>query len=269
MQGLGRAWPRFVAWYRSAGRAAQIGIGCGALIIVCICATLGLGVTGALNGGAGAKSAHNPSGLIASQSTATATTAAASTATTPARATATTRATATSGATSGSAVLGGPGQAFITKYGPLTSQSNTAQGDLHFKQYPGVATDYLIVQTGTFFAVTPGASDAYSVAVAPPPSGDWSPTAAKQACAIFLPADAQFVKKVITRDSASNMVDGQDDLYTSVALARTFPASAFQDANQNPAPAGSFDVWYLYSTEGDSSRIASCTLMIGEQQTKG
>lgn len=257
------AWSRFTNWYRQAGKAAQIGIGCGALIIVCICASVGLAVIGSLNGGAKGASS-NPSDGNAAQATATTAPAVQPTATTPARATAT-----SSTAQSGAAVLGGPGQAFITKYGPLTSQSNAAQGDLHFKQYPGVATDYLIVQTGTFFAVTPGASDAYSVAVAPPPSGDWTPTAAKQACTIFLPADAKPVKSVVTTDATSHAIDGRDDVYTSAALAKTFPTTAFQDANQNPAPAGSFDVWYLYSTEGDSSQIASCTLMIGEQQTKG
>lgn len=170
---------------------------------------------------------------------------------------------------SGASVLGGPAQAFITQYGPLTSQSNATQGDLHFKQYPGVATDYLIVQTGGYFAVTPGASDAYSIEVAPPPSADWTPSVATQACAPFLPADAQRVKQVITRDATSNATDGEDDIYMSATLAKTFPASAFQDANQRPAPAGSFDVWYLYTNEDDSSQIASCTLMVGEQQTKG
>lgn len=271
MGALRQAWTRFTTWYRQAGKAAQIGVGCGALILVCICASIGLGAIGAINGGAGstgtqdAHSNSNSNGVAAAHPTATSTTASYPTATVTGLA----HSTATPPATSGSPVLGGSGQAFINKYGPLTSQSNTAQGDLHFKQYPGVALDYLIVDVGKYFGITPGDNDAYSITVAPPPDQNWTPTAAKQACVVFLPADAQHLKQVTTIDSTSNMIDGSDDIYTSASLAKTFPASAFQDANQNPAPAGSFDVWYQYTKEGDTSQVAYCQIMIGTQQTKG
>ena len=237
-----QAWMRFTIWYRQAGKAIRTGVGCGALLLTCACAGVGLG---------GCGSPHGPS---VSQSTATSRPNA--TATQPV-------------AQSGAAVLGGPGQAFIAKYGPLTSQSNATQGDLHFKQYPGVAADFLIVQTGKYVAIAPGDTDAYSIAVAPPPDQDWTATAAKQTCAAFMPADAHSVKQVVTTDPTSKAVDGLDDIYLSASLATIFPASAFQDANQNQAQAGLFDVWYLHAKEGDSSQIASCTIMVGEQQTQG
>lgn len=176
-------------------------------------------------------------------------------------------ATPTAPATSMAAVLGSPGQAFITKYGPPTSQGDQTQGDLHFREYPGVGTDYLIVDEAKYFGVTPGDTAAYSIEVAAAPGQPWNVATAKQTCAAFAPADAQHVKQVATTSGGS--AEGWDDVYMSATLAQTFPASAFQDANQGTAPAGSFDISYLYVSANDTAHVGSCQLLVGEQQTNG
>lgn len=172
----------------------------------------------------------------------------------------------TAPAASVAAVLGSSGQAFITKYGPPTSQGNPTQGDLHFREYPGVATDYLIVDEGKYFGVTPGDAAAYSIEVAAP-AQPWSVATAKQTCTAFAPTDAKYVKRATTTSTSG--VEGWDDLYTGATLAQTFPASAFQDANQNTAPAGSFDISYLYASANDTTHVVDCQLLVGEQQTNG
>src|SRR5260221_7767522 len=78
-------------------------------------------------------------------------------------------ATTTPKPSSGPAVLGGSGQAFIDRYGPLTSQSDASAGDLHFRQYPDVALDFLIVDLGKRLADTPGDNNAASIVVAARP----------------------------------------------------------------------------------------------------
>lgn len=171
-------------------------------------------------------------------------------------------ATATLPPPGGPAVLGAPGQAFIARYGPPTNQSTPAQGDLHFHQYAGVATDYLIVEEGKYVGVTPGDADAWSILVAGPPGQPWPLTTAKQVCAGFGPPDAQFVSTVTT--SAQGAEVGWDDIYQSARLATIFPASAFQTINQTPAPAGSFDIHYIYASTSDTAHVGSCSLVVGE-----
>lgn len=164
------------------------------------------------------------------------------------------------------AVLGGPEQAFITKYGPLVaSQSNTTTGELHFQQYPGVATDALIVYTGKYLTVTPGDNDVGMIQVSQAPGQVWSPADAKAACAIFIPPDAKSVKSVSTTDNMNHgIVSGREDIYTSAMLAKTFPAYAFSNADQGMAPAGSFNIWYSDTVEGDSSTFKACIISLGE-----
>ncbi|HEX9037779.1 MAG TPA: hypothetical protein VF808_12410 [Ktedonobacterales bacterium] len=165
------------------------------------------------------------------------------------------------------ATLGAPGQAFIAKYGAPTEQSNRSQGDLRFHEYSGVAADYLIVEEGSYFSVSPGAQDAFSIQVAPPPSQSWTIGEAKRVCQGFEPPDAQFDRRVDT--TSQGLAVGWDDIYQSAQLAKVFPASAFQDISQNPAPRGSFDISYLYDSNSSDSRVSGCTLTIGERQTVG
>ena len=167
-------------------------------------------------------------------------------------------------ASTGKAVLGGPGSAFIATYGPLTNQSNPATGDLHFREYPGVAQDFLIVDLASYYGYTP-ANDAFSILAAPPPGQPWSPSAAHAMCAAFFPSDAHEVNQV--QVSQGGAVVGQDVIYQSVTLAALFPASNFMDAHQNPAQPGSFDVNYLYTPNSTGSEIDSCELLLGTQQT--
>ena len=197
--------------------------------------------------------------------TSTPTTTARTSATATAKATATKVAATSTTAPTGSPRLGGPGAAFISQYGPLTSQSDQASGDLHFREYPGVALDFLIVDLGVRFGITPGDQAAASITVASPPSQPWTPDVAHATCAVFFPSDAHEVKQVAS--TLQGAVIGQDVIYQSATLATTFPASAFQDVNQNPTTPGAFDVLYLYAAS-DGSTIDSCDLELGTQQAQ-
>ncbi|HEX9037919.1 MAG TPA: hypothetical protein VF808_13115 [Ktedonobacterales bacterium] len=165
------------------------------------------------------------------------------------------------------AILGGLGQAFISKYGAPTAQSNPAQGELHFGQYSYAVSAYLVVQEGKYLGVTPGDENVLSIQVTAPQGQPWTVVEAKRSCAGFGPTDKQFIKRVTT--TSQGAVVGWDDIYQSASLTNTFPASAFLDANQRRAPWGSFDITYLFASSGDMEHVTSCTLAIGERQTIG
>jgi len=173
--------------------------------------------------------------------------------------------TATPGQNSGPAVLGGTGQAFINKYGPLTSQSDTSTGDLHFRQYAGVAQDFLIVSLGVHLGITPGDQNAANILVSAPTGQPWRMSQADAVCAAFFPSDAGRIKSVPVADSTG--VIAEDALYHSDALACVFPTSAFVDASQKPTTPGSFDVMYLYAPPNSIGKIVSCQIALGTQQT--
>jgi hypothetical protein len=224
MAGMSQQWKRFTSWFGGKSRAAQIGLGCAALIALCACGST-------TNAGVTATSTH------------------------AAR-------TATPKPSSGPAVLGGSGQAFIDRYGPLTSQSDLSAGDLHFRQYPGVALDFLIVDLGKRLADTPGDNNAASIVVAAPPDQKWTMTEARTQCGAFLPADAKMGQSVPV--PAGHAVDY---IYHSDTLAHVFAAAAFQDAQQNSVPPGTFDVLYLYASANATDQIVACDLELGSQQT--
>jgi len=253
MDALRSWWARF----RALPQGGQVGIGCGVLLVLLLCSCGGIVLAQAASGaGAGttAQGASSPGAHSATHTPmahATATRKPSPTATHAPQATATT-------APSGSPVLGGPGAAFVTRYGPLTSQSNTTTGDLHFREYAGVAQDFLIVQLAKYFGETPG-NLAASILVSAPPGQPWDTSAAQAACSAFFPTDAQKVK-------TDPITTGEDVIYTSATLASLFPASVFVDANQNGVAAGTFDVMYLYSQSGNANSIDSCQLLLGSQQ---
>jgi hypothetical protein len=262
---------RATSWVRTRSRPVQIGLGCAALIILCICGTSVLVL--AAGGGSPSTANTSPGATVTATATATAThRSAGPTATATATATAPHAAPATltsrgggSGNGSGPALLGGSGQAFIDKYGPLTSQSDTSTGDLHFRQYAGVAQDFLIVDLGVRLGITPGGQNAATILVSAPPGQSWTTSQADASCAAFFPSDAGRVKSVPVTNSSG--VIGVDVVYHSDALTRVFPASAFVDASQNPATPGSFDVMYLYTTPNSSGQIDDCQIALGTQQT--
>jgi hypothetical protein len=164
-------------------------------------------------------------------------------------------------------VLGGTGQAFIDKYGPLVaSQSDTSRGDLHFRQYPGVAQDFLIVNLGIYLGITPGDQNAALISVQAPPGQPWTMSQANAECAPFFPFDAKRISSAPARDSSGSII-GVDVIYHSDALVPIFPASAFLDAKQNPATPGSFDVMYLYPAGTSGDQIDDCSIGLGTQQT--
>lgn len=175
--------------------------------------------------------------------------------------------TATLPASGGPAVLGAPVQAFITKYGAPTNQSDPTRGDLHFHQYLNSVTDFLDVQSGKYLDLTKGADAVATILVMAPPGQAWSVSAAKRECGGFGAAGAQFVRTVQTTSQGATV--GWDDIYHSDSLAGVFPASAFEDVSQNLVPAGSFDIAYLFASSTDTSLVTSCTLAIGERQTVG
>lgn len=175
--------------------------------------------------------------------------------------------TATLPAPGGLAYLGATAQEFIARYGPPTGQSDPAGGEIHFHQYLGVPTNYLVIQEGKYLGVTPGDANVLRVVVAAPPAQAWSVNAGKLTCTGFSPPDAQPLRHVTT--SSSGAVVGWDDIYQSDKLASVFPASAFEDASQKPAPPGSFDISYIYASSGDTGHVTSCTLALGERQTVG
>jgi hypothetical protein len=244
---------------RTRSRPVQIGLGCGVLIVLCICGTIVLAIIGN-----GQPSPANTAPGTTSTATATHRSAGPTvTATVPLAATAT---LAPRGADAGPAVLGGTGPAFIDKYGPLTSQSDTSRGDLHFRQYQGVAQDFLIVNLGVYLGVTPGGQNAALILASAPPGHPWTVSQANAACAAFFPSDAKRIKSAPTTDP-SGTINGVDVSYHSDALVPVFPASAFLDAKQNPTTPGSFDVMYLYPAGTSGDQIDSCSIGLGTQQT--
>jgi hypothetical protein len=234
---------------RTRSRPVQISLGCAALIVLCICGTIVFNVT---------SSGQAPPGNAASRS---------STATAATHRSAGLTATAIrAGQKSGPAVLGGTGSEFIYRYGPLTSQCDTSRGDLHFRQYPGVAQDFLIVNLGIYLGIAPGDQNAAVILASAPPGHSWTVSQANAACAVFFPSDARRIKSAPTTDP-SGTINGVDVIYHSDVLVHVFPASAFLDASQNPTTPGSYDVMYLYPAGSSGDQIDSCSIGLGTQQT--
>jgi hypothetical protein len=62
-------------------------------------------------------------------------------------------------------------------------------------------------------------------------------------------------------------VESSYKIYYSASLANLFPASSFTDAEQNMVKPGMFDVQVLYE-DSSETMVNSCSIIIGEQQTK-
>jgi hypothetical protein len=169
-------------------------------------------------------------------------------------------------ATHGTPHLGGSVSDFVGAYGKPGPHSSIQPGfyNLHF--LPSTSSksnvDGLIVETNP-------STTAYLAAniIVQAQNGNakisavgWAVNDAKARCMAFAPSDAHFVKEIVYVNNA-----GFDMVYTSVQLAREFPASAFADTQGNQAQAGTFDVSYLYAS--DHQHIVSCDMIIGEQQT--
>ena len=254
MNGLRQAWSRAVAWYRGAGRAMQIGIGCAALIALCVVCGVGVSAMNGASGASGAsKSAPTSNTQVVNHG---------------AQPTASMAATATTGsAAAGQPHLGDPVSAFSATFGkPVTA--GLTPGQFNYLSSPGAAHPFLLIFTAGFFGETP-AADSFQVDYRSNADNLGGLSHAEALCAQFIPPDAVKGKSVQAIDSTSGKVSALDVIYTSATLAHTFPAADFQDANQNQAQPGSFDVQYLYETENDPGVIADCSLELGTQQTKG
>ena len=257
MASMSQQWKRLTSWFGAESRAVQIGLGCGVAMAMCACSAIGLAVLASIGILALAVPSGNPtysSNVVPSSGTATGTIF---------YPIGTLTLTPRASQSSGPALLGGSGQAFIDQYGPLTSQSNASAGDLHFRQYPGVAQDFLIVGLGSRFGITPGAQNAASILAAAPPGQPWTMSKAQAQCAVFLPRDAKLLRTVPV--PASHSVDY---IYHSDTLAQVFPASTFQDANLSQTTPGTFDANYLYASANASDQIDSCDLELGSQQSQ-
>lgn len=249
MNALRRAWTQFIAWYRTVGRATQLGIGCVALIGVCTICGVGIDVLSAAGGGEESV-ATNKTPLAAHAVTA------------PSKQTAPTGA-----ATTLQPHLGDPVSAFTARYGkPVTA--GLTPGQFNYLSSPGANHPFLLVYSADFFGETP-ATDSFQVDYRSYADNLGSLSHAEALCAQFIPPDAIKTKTVQVIDSTSGKISALDVIYTSATLAHAFPAADFQDASQVQAQPGSFDVQYLYLTESDPSVIADCTLQLGTQQTQG
>jgi hypothetical protein len=93
----------------------------------------------------------------------------------------------------------------------------------------------------------------------------WTLTQAKTICGSFLPPDAKYHTTTLVRYEAVN-VTGFEAHYTSVSLANTLPASAFTDAKGQPAPPGTFSIYYEYSFNGPNhDSINKCAIGTDEE----
>jgi cytoskeletal protein RodZ len=169
-------------------------------------------------------------------------------------------------ATHGTPHLGGPTSDFVGAYGQPGPHSSIQPGlyDLHF--LPSTSSnsnvDGLIVETdpGTTAYLAGNIIVQAQNGNAQTSAVGWAVNDAQARCITFAPSDAHFVKEFVYVNNA-----GFDIVYTSVELAREFPASAFTDSQGNQAQAGMFDVMYLYAS--DHQHVNSCDMIIGEQQT--
>jgi hypothetical protein len=164
----------------------------------------------------------------------------------------------------GPAVLGGTQDAFIARFGQPNDASTPAGGQLHFQRFSGTTTDFLIVQLDTFDGAA-FSQRAFAITVNAPPGQPWSMETARSTCGQFLPSDASQTKQVditTTQGTVGTVLD-----YKSATLASTFPAQAFVDISHNLVAPGSFDVFFHFTTPNDTSRIDSCELQVGLQQT--
>ena len=159
--------------------------------------------------------------------------------------------------TRGTPHLGGPISDFVGAYGTPDAHSDYSPGGdtLHFLPSTTSNVDGLIVSTDPSEPTL-----AANIIVAATNGTVWTVGDANDRCMTFAPSDAQFVKKYVYADNS-----GFDLVYTSAQLAKDFPASAFTDSKQEQVQAGTFDVLYLYASDGQ--HIDDCDMIIGEQQT--
>jgi len=152
--------------------------------------------------------------------------------------------------------LGASLPAFIARYGQPNDHTEAGNGDYHFARYPGENTDSIIVHTDIFD------SGSYARKVedvtAAAPESNWTQTQSDTVCLALLPVDAHYQSRV-----QLNSATGYDKIYYSASLAKTFPADAFTDTNNNPTRPGLFDVQYLTNSDGT---INDCELSLGTQQ---
>ena len=156
-------------------------------------------------------------------------------------------------ATHGTPRLGGPLSDFVGAYGQPNNHSNPPI-DYHFQRASNGVQDNLIVDLATDNSLV----DFITVATLDP---GWTATEAQDKCMAYAPTDAHFKQRIDYTDGS-----GYDLVYISTSLAHQFPAGDFTDANSSTVPAGTFDVSYLYASDGQ--HIGGCDLIIGEQQTQ-
>src|SRR5258708_2364866 len=245
------------SWFRRQRRPAQLGIGCGTLIVaLLLCAAFG-GILQAL----GYVAPTPTPTTAASMPTSVPTTAP----TVPSRPVPTATPvpkptpTPTVAPSSGPALLGSDISAFNSAYGPPNSHSQPNSDLYHYQTYPGQNIDFLVVLTDGSDAGYTTIAESIDVQA---PEGGWSMTLASARCAVFLPRDA--VHKL---DIPVAIGPALDKVYFSQSLAGKFPADAFTDAAQNPVKPGTFDVQYLYTDNSESS-VVGCVVQVGSQQTQ-
>lgn len=227
-----RGWQRFWPWYKGAGRNLQIGIGCGALIAVCVVCG---GLSAASQAGKGSTSTN---AALADQIQPTATTSKPAATNTP------------SGPRPISgALLGAKVSDFTAKFGSpidtaneLRSYQTTIQGQAAFIRTMLVAPgDSSRVR---FIDVNSGQNGAY-----------WTDATAEAIAKTLAPADAIFVKDLEVADF------GTEHVYKSADLAATFPTSSFTDQTTDAA----VDPGTFYISCGNQNESqGGCSLQLGD-----
>jgi hypothetical protein len=95
----------------------------------------------------------------------------------------------------------------------------------------------------------------------------WDASKATDLCTVYIPTDAHQMQRIPLVD-ASGQSSGYDVVYQSASLSHEFTQDDFNYGSSvsGNVPMGTFDIQYLYKNDGS---IDSCSILIGEQQTKG
>jgi hypothetical protein len=160
-----------------------------------------------------------------------------------------------------SPILGGTGQAFYTLY----SKGSVYENGWYVQGPYGATWTGIWGEDGATTYPTPKGGGWVTGIQTAPKSGLWTVAQAQAMIAPFLPPDAKLLDSKQVYFPNSTSLKGIERVYSSTLLARTLPAEDFKDANEQPAQAGVFYAFLIYSYNGPpSSLIQWCNLGVDE-----
>jgi hypothetical protein len=239
---MAQQWQRFTTWVGADTSAVRVGLGIGALLVVCGLCSVGLAVA---NGGGGKPTRANTVPTATSRPTALT-----ATPQPTAKPTATATATPSGPQPITAATLGGRESDFTAKYGDPVNPAGTV------RTYPPATIQGASVRISINTSATGSPDRARYLLLVPSDSGTtWDGTTANTIAKTFLPSDATYVKDMQVADF------GLEHIYHSADLAASLPADLFIDAATNqPVPPGTF---YL-SCGNQVDPQGGCSLQVGE-----